>query len=328
MSGRAIADHEQDDILVSLGDDRSTEIAVAGGKGASLGRLVKAGFPVPSGFVITTDAYAECIRANDLDAKIEKILVTLDYGDLDALEKETAKIREMIAGCRFPDDLAGKIVGAYDELGDVPYVAVRSSGTAEDLEGASFAGQYDTYLDIKGGAALLDAVQRCWASMWTARVTVYRQDKGFDHTDAGIAIIVQTMVAADVAGVMFVGNPMNARADEILINASWGLGEAVVSGSVTPDEYIAGRDMAIKRRTLGGKELQVVRDPKTGVGTVEEPVPATLQGQYTLSDGQLGELADLGRRVMAYYEGLPQDTEWAMADGSFSLLQSRPVSGV
>ena len=329
MSDLTSTDQARGGFLVTLGEDVSTELAAVGGKGASLGKLVKAGFPVPSGFVITTDGYAEFLRANDLEVKIEKILGELDYGDLDKLEKETAKIRDTVASCKLPDGLAGEIVGAYGELGDEPYVAVRSSGTAEDLEGASFAGQYDTYLDVRGGDALLDAVQRCWASMWTARVTAYRQDKGFDHGTAGIAVVVQMMVEPDVAGVMFVGNPMNARADEIFINASWGLGEAVVSGSVTPDEYIVGRDtLQVKRRTLGTKELRVVRDRENGKGTVRESVPDNLRGEYTLSDDQAGELAEMGRRVTAYYEGLPQDTEWALADGSFFLLQSRPVTGV
>jgi pyruvate,water dikinase len=329
MSNLSSTDRERGGFLVGLGDDDSTELALVGGKGASLSRLIKAGFPVPSGFVVTTDAYAEFLRANDLEAKIAKILEEVDYGNLDKLEKETAKIRDSIVGCRFPDGLADEIVQAYSELGDEPYVAVRSSGTAEDLADASFAGQYDTYLDVRGSDALLDAVRKCWASMWTARVTAYRHNKGFDHGAAGIAVVVQTMVKPDVAGAMFVGNPTNARADEIVINASWGLGEMVVSGSVTPDEYIVARDtLQVKRRSLGTKGLRVVRDQKAGSGTVRKPVPENLQAEYTLSDEQAGELAELGQRVNAYYEGLPQDIEWALADGSFLLLQSRPVTGV
>ncbi len=329
MSDATVTDREHGGLLVALGEDESTDLAIVGGKGASLGRLVKAGLPVPSGFVITTDAYAAFLRANDLEPEIESILATLDYSDLDVLEKETARIRMAITGCTFPEDLADKIAKAYNALGDEPHVAVRSSGTAEDLAGASFAGQYDTYLDIRGDDALLDAVQRCWASMWTARVTAYRQDKGFEHRDAGIAVVVQLMVEPDVAGVMFIGNPMNARADEIFINASWGLGEAVVSGSITPDEYIVGRDsLQVKRRTLGSKALRIVRNREGGNGTIREPVPDDLQTRYTLSDEQAGQLSDLGCRVAVYYEGLPQDTEWAMADGAFFLLQSRPVTGV
>ena len=329
MSDQNMADQPHRRVCIGLGEEGSTELARVGGKAASLGKLVKADFPVPPGFVITTDGYAECIRANELETNIQKILAGIDYQNLGQLEAETAKIRDAVAGCALPDGLADQIARAYGELGDDPYVAVRSSGTAEDLEDASFAGQYDTYLDIKGTDALLDAVRRCWASMWTARVTAYRQSKGFGHRDIGIAVVVQTMVQADVAGVMFIGNPMNARADEIVINASWGLGEAVVSGAVTPDEYIVGRDtLEIKRRTLGSKEKRTIRNGKTRIGTVEESVPDDLREQYTLTDEQAAELAEMGRSVTNYDDGLPQDTEWALSDGSFYLLQSRPVTGV
>lgn len=329
MSSKTSANIDNSGIIVELGEDRSTEIAVVGGKGASLGRLVKADFPVPSGFVVATDAYAEFIRANDLDSKINNILVGIDYSKPEKVEEETAKIRDAIVGCPVTDALADQILSAYEKLGDKPYVAVRSSGTAEDLAGASFAGQYDTYLDIRGADALLDAVLRCWGSMWTARVTAYRQDKGFGQSDLGIAVVVQTMVEPDVAGVMFVGNPLNALVSEIVINASWGLGEAVVSGIVTPDEFVVSRDtLKIKRKRLGGKELRIFRNEATGNGTDEEPVPEDLQKQYTLSDDQAGELAELGKRVNAYHDGLPQDTEWAMKDGKFFLLQSRPITGV
>jgi phosphohistidine swiveling domain-containing protein len=323
------ADNDRHVYVVTLGEDRSTELAVAGGKGASLSKLIKAGFPVPSGFVVTTGAYSEFLRANALQDQIEESLEGLDYGNLDRLERQTARIREAITSGDLSDSLTAEIERAYRGLGDGVYVAVRSSGTAEDLAGASFAGQYETYLDVRGVDELLDAVRRCWASMWTARVVAYRHNKGFDHADIGIAVVVQTMVEAEAAGVMFVGNPMNARADEIVINASWGLGEMVVSGAVTPDEYVVGRDtMEMKRRTLGSKELRVVRDPKPGKGTVQEAVPAKLREKYVLSNEQAATLADLGRRVTAHYDGLPQDTEWALRDGSFFLLQSRPITGV
>lgn len=315
--------------VITLGAKGSTEISIAGGKGASLSRLVNGGFPVPGGFVVTTAAYTACLKANDLEKRIGEILAGIDYDDLDGLETETGKIRESIVGCTIPKDLASEILEAYGNLGDQSYVAVRSSGTAEDLEGASFAGQYDTYLDVRGEDALLNAVRRCWASMWTARVVAYRQSKGFGHTGIGIAVVVQIMVDPDVAGVMFTGNPMNARADEIVINASWGLGEAVVSGRITPDEYVVGRDSwKVKRKTLGSKELRIVRNRENGHGTIEESIGEDLQNAYTLTDEQAGNLAKMGRNVMDYYDGLPQDLEWALAKGSFYLLQSRPVTGV
>ena len=322
--------NKRNNYLVSLGENKSMEIAVVGGKGASLGKLVKAKFPVPSGFVVTTRGYLEFLRANDLENTIGKILTGLNYENLVELERETGKIRDVIIGSAFPDDLNVEIVQGYKELGsDDVFVAIRSSATAEDLAGASFAGQYDTYLDVKGEKALLNAVRQCWASMWTARVTSYRHNKGFEHNAIGIAVVVQKMVEPDVAGVMFVGNPMNARADEIVINASWGLGEEVVSGSVTPDEYIVDRNsLTVKHRNLGSKEHRVIRDKKTGNGTIRERVPNNLQEQYTLSDEQISTLAEMGTEVTKYYEGLPQDIEWALVKDSFFLLQSRPVTGV
>ena len=189
-----MSDETQAEILVNLGEEASTELANVGGKGANLGKLVKAGFPVPSGFVVTVDGYAGCIRTNHLEADIQEKLAGLDYESIDQLEAETAKIREAIVGCEIPADLVKRIVQAYGELGDEPYVAVRSSGAAEDLEDASFAGQHDTYLDVKGTDALLDAVQQCWASLWTARAAAYRHRKGFDKGSISIAVVVQKMV--------------------------------------------------------------------------------------------------------------------------------------
>jgi len=177
MPDHSLNEGERANRVIAFGEPGSTELAVAGGKGASLGRLVRAGFPVPSGFIITTRAYSLFLQANDLEQTIGKILEGLDYDDLDRLEEKTGKIREAIREGLIPEDLALEILGAYGKLGEEPCVAVRSSGTAEDLEGASFAGQYDTFLDIQGSEALLKAVRGCWASMWTARVTAYRQKK-------------------------------------------------------------------------------------------------------------------------------------------------------
>ncbi len=317
------------EILVNLGDDASTELANVGGKGANLGKLIKAAFPVPPGIVVTTEGYTEFIRTNGLAEHIDEILEGIDYEDIDTLETETARIRALIIESEIPDEMIRGIARAYAALGDEPYVAVRSSGTAEDLEDASFAGQHDTYLDVKGSDAVLDAVHRCWASLWTARATAYRRKKGFDRGSISIAVVVQKMVEPDVSGVMFTGNPMNARADEYVINAGWGLGESVVSGMITPDEYVvSGKSFEFKRRNLGSKELKIVRDPNAPTGTVEETVPQNLQAQYTLSDDEARQLAELGKKVTDYYGGLPQDTEWAMANGSLFLLQSRPITGV
>lgn len=312
--------------ILRFDDPESGTHRLVGGKGANLGLLTRAGFPVPPGFSVTTDAYSAFIEASGLRDKIMTIVAELNYENPDQLEARTAEIRELIVGSSLPQNLVGEITDAYAALGEV-YVAVRSSGTAEDLAEASFAGMHDTYLDIKGIDNLLDAVKRCWASMYTARATAYRHNKGFEHAESRIAVVVQQMVESEVSGVMFTGNPMTTATDEIVINASWGLGEAIVSGIATPDEYLLNREtLAVRERTLGSKAVRVVRDP-SGNGTVTEPVPEDLQAQFTLSDSQVAELGILGRNVTKYYGQFPQDIEWGYSGGAFYLLQSRPVTG-
>jgi pyruvate,water dikinase len=215
--------------MIWFADPGGTDIDKVGGKGANLGRLANAGFPVPSGFVVDTGAYLAHI--DPIRDEIATMLDSIDYEDAEALERVVEQIRQRIVGIDMPAAIAASIKAAYQELGDV-YVAVRSSGTAEDLEGASFAGLHDTYLDIKGIDDVLDAVKRDWASLWTARAVAYRKRGGFTEFPS-IAVVVQTMVASQVSGVMFTGNPLNAATDEIMLNASWGLGEAVVQGITT-----------------------------------------------------------------------------------------------
>ena len=226
-----------------------------------------------------------------------------------------------------PASLRDEIAKAYAALGDGVFVAVRSSGTAEDLEGASFAGLHDTYLDIRGLDQLIDAVKRCWASLWTARATAYRQSKGYAHGDVSLCVVVQTMVASEVSGVMFTGNPMTAATDEVTINASWGLGEAIVSGIITPDEFtLKATTMAVVDRNIGEKALRIDRVQQGG--TVTTAVSPSDQARASLLDEQLQKLARLGLAVQEYYGGFPQDIEWALHHNVFYLLQSRPVTGV
>jgi pyruvate,water dikinase len=306
-------------------DPSGTDHELVGGKGANLGRLANAGFPVPPGFVVDTGAYLAHIESIRDD--ISGALAEISYDDADALERAVEEIRGWIVAAEMPADIATSIKAAYAELGDV-YVAVRSSGTAEDLEGASFAGLHDTYLDIRGGDDVLDAVKRDWASLWTARAVAYRKRGGFTGFPS-IAVVVQTMVASQVSGVMFTGNPLNAATDQIMLNASWGLGEAVVQGITTPDEYIVWhRNLAVLEKAKGSKEVEIVRNPDTGRGTVQRDVDSARREEYTLTDEQASELAEIGAGVQELYEGFPQDIEWGYADGQFYLLQARPVTGV
>jgi rifampicin phosphotransferase len=321
--------------IVRFTDRSADNHDLVGGKAANLERLTGAGFDVPPGFTISTQAYAEFMSGSGLDSQLTQILSDIDYADTAGVERQTAKLRELIMSSEIPVAIAAAVGNAYQELASAPnaaapcVTAVRSSGTAEDLVDASFAGMHDTFLDVHGVDAVLDAVKRCWSSLWTARATRYRHDRGFAHEDVRLAVVVQTMVEAEVAGVMFTANPITAAVDELVINASWGLGESVVSGIVTPDEFIVNRtSLAVKRRTLGSKTVRVVRDPVSGQGAVQENVPASEQGKYTLTDRQVAELSRLGLRVMAHYDGFPQDIEWALVNDRFYLLQARPVTGV
>lgn len=311
-----------------LDDARAQQRAAVGGKAMSLARLIAGGFPVPPGFVVSTASYLHFVEANGLAPLIADAVERLDYGDPAGVETLMATIRGAVNAAPLPTAVEDAIVGDYRRLGE-PYVAVRSSGTAEDLAEASFAGLHDTYLDVQGAAAVLAAVRACWASLWTARCVAYRHDGGFDHASAQIAVVVQTMVDATSAGVLFTANPLTVRTDQFVVNAAWGLGEGVVSGILTPDEFIVDRAThRILQTTIGAKELRVVRNPDTGVGTVHQQVPANDTERASISDGEVTRLAELGSRVMAYYEGIPQDLEWAVAGGELYLLQSRDITGV
>jgi phosphohistidine swiveling domain-containing protein len=313
---------------IDFTDELAINHELVGGKGANLGRLTAAGFTVPTGFTISTDAYSTFLRGGGLDIQIGGLLDGIDYGDADQVESVAAAIRALIVAADVPEDVLSAVSAAYASFGDERQpVAVRSSGTAEDLAEASFAGMHDTYLDIRGIEGVLDGVRRCWASLWTARATAYRYNNGFAHDEARLAVVIQQMVSAEAAGVMFTAHPVTGAVDQIIINASWGLGEAVVSGIVTPDEYTLSREtLGVLRLTIGDKKLCIVRAPEQG--TLEQETPEADRRRASLTDAQAAELGHLGRRVTEYYEGFPQDIEWAYADGHCYLLQSRPITGV
>lgn len=310
-------------------DPDATDLSQVGGKGANLGNMTAKGFTVPPGYVVGTAAYLAHIEGAGIRDQIADLLGSIDYADAQGLEDKVAEIRKLIAGSTMPEAVRADIARAYDRLGSDKFVAVRSSGTAEDLEGASFAGLHDTYLDIIGHNALIDAVRRCWASMWTGRAVAYRQNQGFDHFQTSIAVVVQEMVQSQVSGVMFTGNPVNAATDQIFINASWGLGEAIVSGIVTPDEIVVRhRDLKVLDLQIGSKLVQVIRDTAAGVGTFECHVPEAMRVIPSLTEHEITALSDLGRQIQVAYGGFPQDIEWAFREGDFYVLQARPITGV
>jgi rifampicin phosphotransferase len=299
-------------------------LANAGGKGANLSALIRGGFRVPGGFVVTTAGYDAFVAANGLAAPITALVDVIDGADPTAYDRASEEIRALFARASLPDDLQEALLAAYTvAIPDASPVAVRSSATAEDLPDASFAGQQDTYLNIIGPEALLDAVTRCWASLWTGRAIAYRRRQSISPGDVSLAVVVQQMVPAEVAGVMFTVNPVTGDDDQVIINATWGLGEALVSGQVNPDTYIAAKASGgLLEVTIGDKAVMTATRTN---GTAEVAVDVARQRQRALTDAQVGELAGIGRRIEQHFNS-PQDVEWAYADNKLHILQSRPVT--
>lgn len=300
------------------------DIELAGGKGANLGELVRAGLPVPPGFVLTTSAYREFVTATGIGERVLALAEIPPDAEPRAYDTASARIRDAFESAVVPERVVRELLEERWALGNGP-VAVRSSATAEDLEGAAFAGQQDTYLDVCGDDALLAAVRSCWASLWTARAMAYRARRGITPSAVAIAVVVQRMVDADAAGILFTANPANGRRDETVVSATWGLGESVVSGSVTPDDVVVEMPAErVRSRTTGHKSVMTV---PTGRGSTERPVPEEERDRQVLDDAAAVALARLGARIEAVFGG-PQDVEWSRAGGEFWILQSRPVTAL
>lgn len=305
-----------------LAELTSADLPLAGGKGANLGELVRAGFEVPDGFVITTAAYTDFVTRHGLGDAIADAAAAVAAAR--SGEASAGRIGGLFAAAELPEDLATAIITAYVKLGDEVPVAVRSSATAEDLAEASFAGQQDTYLNIVGVDALLVAVRNCWASLWTERAIWYRAQHGVD-TDQALAVVVQRLVPADAAGVMFTANPANGHTEETVITAAWGLGEAVVYGTVDTDMVVVDTDSAkVLSTRVADKAIRV--DPIAG-GTAEQPNPASKRTAAVLDDATALRLAAVGVAIEAHF-GAPQDIEWVLADGRISIVQSRPITAL
>lgn len=310
-----------------LADFGATDIAVAGGKGAALGELVRQGFPVPPGFIITTGAYHSFLAGTKVGVELDKLLSrgpgeASDGGAPDGDDGTGGAIRALFAGAEMPGSLRREILDAYATLGGGA-VAVRSSATAEDLPGAAFAGQQDTFLNVIGEDDVVQSVVACWASLWTDRAMAYRLRQGIDPHEVAIAVVVQKMVPAAMAGVMFTANPVTGERSEVVVDANPGLGEAVVSGRVTPEHYVLDHWGKVRGFTPGGRE--VVISAAAGGGTRERPgTPAAKPG---LVAEQLVELARLGQEAQQHF-GRPQDIEWAVAGGELYVLQSRPMTAL
>jgi pyruvate,water dikinase len=301
--------------VLSLNELGRDDLAIAGGKGANLGELIRAGFPVPSGYVVTTSAYDCFVAHNHLDDIIETVL-------RDEQGSGTS-IRDAFEQATMPPEVEQSVLSTYHEIGQVP-VAVRSSATAEDLPEAAFAGQQDSFLNIVGTQAVLEAVRRCWASLWTDRAMAYRKRQKFDRQTVKLAVVVQHMIAAEIAGVMFTANPVTGKRDEIVIDANPGLGEAVVSGMVTPDHFVLHKRFwgwHIVERQSGQHEVVVQPRPEGGT----EHVKGT--DTVMLPDRALRRLVQLGTSIQQLF-GNPQDIEWAWVQGKLYIVQARPITAL
>ncbi len=316
--------------IKSISELEHSSLSLAGGKGANLGVLIRGEFPVPPGFCITTDAYRAFVDANHLQQEIRKACEDLLIHDPAALETASTAIRARFAAGKVPADIADNIRNAYGHLNRQSAidnqqsiaVAVRSSATAEDLPDMSFAGQQDTYLNIVGEEPLLQAVVNCWSSLWTARAIGYRARNEIPQDNVALAVIVQKMIPSEASGVLFTANPLTGKRSETVIDATFGLGEALVSGQVEPDHYVVD-DGQIINKILGSKAVAIHGQSRGGTQMVTEDASA----RQALPDDIIAELAQMGKRIEQHF-GAPQDIEWAWAGGQMTIVQSRPITSL
>ncbi|WP_213951004.1 PEP/pyruvate-binding domain-containing protein [Tepidanaerobacter syntrophicus] len=296
-----------------------------GGKGASLCCMYRNKFPVPPGFIICTAAFDYFIKESGLQEHILKLVSQIDWDNNSSLADVASQIRTDIENTPMPTNIVELIKKYYASLGNNVSVAVRSSGTAEDLENASFAGQQDTYLFIVGIDNVINSIKQCWASLYNGRALFYRHQKGFSESNISIAVVVQQMINADKAGVMFTANPITKRKDEVVIEAVWGLGEGLVQGIITPDNYCVKKDTyEIVNERISEKEIMIIGIPEEGK-VKEVPVPEARAAEPVLSKNELKELVDIAVRIEKLYNK-PQDVEWAFENGLLYLLQARAIT--
>ncbi len=296
---------------------------IAGGKGASLGEMTQAGIPVPPGFVLVADAFDRFLAETDLTQEIAAAMKKVNYKDINSVERASVMIRDLIHDARMPKDLQTDILAAFKKL-KAKEVAVRSSATAEDSSQASWAGELETYLNTTE-KTLLGNVKKCWSSLFTPRAVVYRNEKGMRTTHVSVAVVIQAMIQSEIAGVLFTVHPVTQDYDQCIIEAAWGLGEALVSGQVTPDSYVVDkRDWSLLDVNVATQERMIARKNATG-GVAWTPVSAARREKQKLSGKEIVALAQMGQQIEKHY-GKPQDIEWALAKGKFFITQSRPIT--
>jgi pyruvate,water dikinase len=303
------------------------DVQRCGGKATSLGVLTRAGARVPPGFCIVADAFFYMVAANALEDHIAGMAARLNFDDYKDVEEKTAHVRSLITSAAIPDDLEQDIRRHYRALvsGDNKFVAVRSSVAVKDSPISSFPGMMDTYHYVLGEAEVIEKIRECWASLWTARAAFARHQKNIPQDRGLIACVIQLMVNADVAGVLFTANPITKAANEVVIESNWGLGESVVSGRSMNDFYVLDKDsLAIKQRKIAHKTMMVTMDGDRGSGRKEQPVPVERATAPTLSDAQLAELGEVSKKIEQHFN-FNADIEWAYQNGTLYILQTRRI---
>ncbi|TVQ60150.1 MAG: phosphoenolpyruvate synthase [Spirulina sp. DLM2.Bin59] len=316
-------ENPQTSLTRSLNALNSHDLPIAGGKGISLGAMLGAGLPVPGGFAVLTQAYQDFVTHNSLAEPVRQLVEDVPADDPATLAAAAQTLKDRFLAGTIPPHVAGAIATAYADIGS-GLVVVRSSATAEDLPGASFAGQHDSFLNVEGLEDLANALRGCWASLWNPRAVSYRKRVGLDRINIAIAVVVQRMIDAERSGVLFTANPLDHRRDRMLLSASFGLGEAVVGGDVSPDHWVLDAAGQVLDYHCSDKQVITLRE---GKGTVNRPMPEDKRRAISLSDAEVAELAALGTRAQAHFNS-PQDLEWAMQDGRIYLVQSRPITSL
>lgn len=315
-------------LIAFFKDISKHDISLVGGKGANLGEMANSGFPVPNGFAVTTESYDLFIERNKIADRINELVKQVDVNDSDALQAMSEKVQRIVANGEVPPEVAAEVIKGYKKLSGLfksALVAVRSSATAEDLPGMSFAGQQATYLNIKGHNNLLVAVRDCWASLFTARAIFYRAQNKIPTEKVKISVIVQKMVQSDVSGVMFTINPVNNDKDRIIVDAVWGLGEMIVQGAVIPDHYVVQKEtFAILSKEISDQKVQLI---KNGERTEEREVPISWRDKQKITDDEIIKLAKIGQGLQDHYY-FPQDIEWAKEGKNLFIVQTRPVTTI
>ncbi len=314
--------------IVDLQDVSESDLPLVGGKAGKLGELIREGLPIPPGYVVTTEAYQAFVDATPLKTEIPAALAEAKIDDAGSLEAASRRIRSAFEETDFPKEMRTTLTEAYDRFvrqHGVRYSAVRSSATAEDLEGASFAGLQDTYLNVAGVDQILVAIRKCWGSLFTPRVLVYRQRKGFDHSTVKLAVLIQKMVDATVSGILFTRDP-NTGENHMIVEAGWGLGEAIVGGEVTPDHYVVdGATLKIVHKQISEQKVRLVR-AESG-GNRREEIPADERKLQKLPDHRLARLVSLARLIESHYRR-PMDVEWCGDANTLYVVQARPVTTI